>query len=451
MNKPLPDQFVSSLKQAFGPDGDHLIHALDTDPPVSIRVNPLKNNGWNLSDLASVPWSSSGYYLNDRPVFTLDPLFHAGGYYVQEASSMFLEHVLNQLKLEYACALDVCAAPGGKSTLLASRLGDTSLLVCNEAIRSRCSMLMENLTKWGHGNTLVTHNDPADFQQMPGFFDLVVVDAPCSGEGMFRKDPEARAQWSPGHVAHCAMRQSRILADVWPCLKENGILIYSTCTFNDTENEQQLRTFRNGHLFESVRIPTLPDWNILETHVDGIHGYRFFPGRVRGEGFFLSVLRKKEPSPAATFERLSKKRNPVFASYSEKRMPWLTDAFACEWVTFRDQLLAIPSNWITEIEAMATRLTMLRVGTGLGAIKHNKVAPSHDLALSIHVAPDVPRIELDIHQALLYLRRESIQTPEVAKGYYLVTFQQQPLGWINHLGKRINNLYPSDWRIRLQS
>lgn len=449
MKKPLPDEFVHALKLATTTDGDALIRALDDEAPVSIRVNPRKKNEWGSPK--PVPWCADGYYLPERPVFTRDPIFHAGGYYVQEASSMFLEQILKHAQLETACALDLCAAPGGKSTQLASLMGDAGLLVCNEAIRNRCGMLLENLTKWGHGNTIITHNDPADFNRLPGFFDLVMVDAPCSGEGMFRKDPEAREHWSRSHVVHCAQRQARILEAVWPALKSEGMLIYSTCTFNETENERQLLALQQHHDFDSVRIPIDPQWHIVETRVNGIYGYRFFPGLVQGEGFFVSVLRKTDAALTPHMTGGGKNSNPRFNPAKKIQMPWLEDSFPCEWLSFRDQVVVVPQNRIREIEMIASCLTVLRTGTHVGMIKQNKIVPEHDLAMSVHVSSSIPRIELDHEQALQYLRKEGLDHLPGSKGFHLVTYLQQPLGWVNHLGNRFNNLYPSEWRIRLRS
>jgi 16S rRNA C967 or C1407 C5-methylase (RsmB/RsmF family)/NOL1/NOP2/fmu family ribosome biogenesis protein len=448
MKTPLPTDFVSHLEQATFVNGHELAGALDTEAPVSIRVHPTKKNGF--AGLDPVPWCDNGFYLSARPQFTLDPFFHAGGYYVQEASSMFLAVVVDQLNLGPVCALDLCAAPGGKSSHLASLLGSESLLVSNEAIRGRCGALMENLTKWGTANTVVTHNDPSAFEQLPGFFDLVLVDAPCSGEGMFRKDPDARAHWSPEHVEHCTVRQNRILKDIWPTLKENGVLIYSTCTFNEKENEQQLISLRATHAFESVRLKLNPDWNVVETEVAGIFSYRFLPDRLRGEGFFISVVRKTESAASFVLRKNYKARNTIFTPYKASRMPWLSSEFSGEWFTFRDQVLALSGDWLSEVEALANRLTILQTGTTLGIQKNNKIAPAHDLAMSIYLADDVPRLEVDVEQALHYLRKESWDHQSREKGFYLVSYEQQSLGWINHLGNRINNLYPAEWRIRLR-
>ena len=260
----LPDAFAAQMQQQLGSDYEAFAAALATPPPVSIRLNPRKP-AVDIVGLTPVPWCAEGFYLPSRPVFTLDPLFQAGAYYVQEASSMLLAEAIRQTvgkRKPYAGqaplkALDLCAAPGGKSTLLASALPPHSVLVCNEVIRSRVPVLRENIDKWGYANVVVSHHDPDDFAPLAGFFDLVMIDAPCSGEGLFRKDPKAMNEWSPEHVMLCAARQGRILAASAPLVAEDGWLIYSTCTYNDAENRQamqwlcrawfQKRTPRSSH------------------------------------------------------------------------------------------------------------------------------------------------------------------------------------------------------------
>ncbi|MES1226926.1 MAG: RsmB/NOP family class I SAM-dependent RNA methyltransferase, partial [Bacteroidota bacterium] len=234
MSQQLPHALIASLQTVKGFDKDAFVQIHESGEQItSVRVNPNRTFNVEYSTLnvqGKVPWSSNGYYLSERPSFTTDPLFHAGAYYVQEASSMFLEEAVKQtcdlskpLKV-----LDLCAAPGGKSTLLQSIISNESLLISNEVIKSRVNILSENITKWGAANVVVTNNDPKDFQRLPEYFDLIVIDAPCSGSGLFRKDPEAITEWSSDNVMLCSQRQQRILADILPCLKPGGILIYST-------------------------------------------------------------------------------------------------------------------------------------------------------------------------------------------------------------------------------
>jgi len=241
--KMFPDSFIQRISGQKYIDSQALLKALEEPSPVSIRINPSKWDGIP-ADAEPVPWSSNGFYLKNRPSYTLDPLFHSGCYYPQEASGMFLEQVIRQTTdlAGDLRVLDLCAAPGGKSILLSDLIGPDNLLVANEAIRARAGILAETLTKWGSGNTLVTQNDPAAFGRLPGYFDVIVVDAPCSGEGMFRSEI-ALKEWSVSNALHCSERQKRILMDVWPALKENGILVYSTCTFNPGENEENIKWF----------------------------------------------------------------------------------------------------------------------------------------------------------------------------------------------------------------
>lgn len=236
--KSLPDILLRDLENVKGFNKEQFIEAHQMQAATSIRLHPQK--GKNLfADNEQVPWCATGRYMPQRPVFTTDPLYHAGAYYVQEPSSMFLDYVLGQLLPNRSGlrVLDLCAAPGGKSTLIASLLEEDSLLVSNEVIRTRASILEENMTRWGHMNTWVTSNDPRDLGKLKSYFDVIVVDAPCSGSGLFRKDQRALDEWSEGNVQLCSQRQQRILADIWPSLKQGGILVYATCSYSQQEDE----------------------------------------------------------------------------------------------------------------------------------------------------------------------------------------------------------------------
>ena len=305
----LPTELIQSLRnlESFNEEAFKAVHQSGTQI-VSIRLNPSKagQRSTNNEQLEKVPWSSNGYYLPERPSFTLDPLFHAGAYYVQEASSMFLEEVLKQtvdlskpLKV-----LDLCAAPGGKSTLIQSIISKESLLVSNEVIKTRVNILSENITKWGAANVIVTNNDPADFLRLKNYFDVIVVDAPCSGSGLFRKDPNAITEWSESNVQLCAQRQQRILADIMPSLKDGGVLIYSTCSYSQQEDEAisdwLIEQFKPARMtrsdgVESLRFKVDESWGIVETvsEKENAYGYRFYPDKVKGEGFFIAAFKKK--------------------------------------------------------------------------------------------------------------------------------------------------------------
>ena len=295
----LPQDLLNSLKAVPGFDEGAFkaVHG-SAERITSVRLNPLKNiTEKYFPGAEKIPWSSNGYYLPERPSFTLDPLFHAGAYYVQEASSMFLEEALKQtVDLSKPLrVLDLCASPGGKSTLIQSVMTAESLLVSNEVIKTRVNTLSENIMKWGAQNVIVTNNDAKDFQRLPGFFDVVVVDAPCSGSGLFRKDNEAIAEWSLNSVALCSARQQRILHDVLPALKENGILIYSTCSYSENENEEVADMLSEEEGLESLRLSINDQNGITETVSENhrCYGYRFYPDKIKGEGFFIAAFKKE--------------------------------------------------------------------------------------------------------------------------------------------------------------
>lgn len=442
----LPKEFEDTLRLRLGESFDQFVTSLQQPSPVSIRHNPLKHVHL---DGEPVAWSEFGKYLSERPVFTLDPALHAGAYYVQEASSMFLEQAIRQ-SIDTSLpvrALDLCAAPGGKSTHLLSLLNQSSLLVANEVIRSRASILSENIQKWGHSNVVITNNDPEDFAGLPGFFDLIVVDAPCSGEGLFRKDPNAMQEWSPANVDLCSKRQQRILADVWPSLKTDGILIYSTCTYNERENEENLKWLSEQHTIESVELKIDPAWNIHVAHQGSLVGYRFYPHQTKGEGFFLSVIRKKESQvqPRIKF----KKRLTIPAKKSvEALRDWISMEDAHFW-SWNEIIHCVPNSQVEDLEYLIDRLKIVQAGTALATSKHNKLIPEHAGALSISLNKKYfQQIALSKAEAIQYLRKDALQT-EAPKGFTLVMYNSLALGWVNVLDNRVNNLYPKEWRIRM--
>ena len=415
---------------------------------MSVRLNPLKKNE-RLAAAPRVPWSEWGRYLSDRPVFTLDPLFHAGSYYVQEASSMFLGQAMKQsVDLEKPLnVLDLCAAPGGKSTHLLSLLSRESLLVSNEAIRSRASILSENIQKWGYPNAIVTNNDPADFQGLRGFFDVMVVDAPCSGEGLFRKDPLAAEEWSPENVQLCCARQKRIVASAWDALREEGVLIYCTCTYNESENEGNLAWLKQNHDVAFVKLSVDPSWGIEEVDQDGIIAYRFFPHKTKGEGFFISVIRKKESTRQAVLKGKAAFGLPP-GKVSDRLKEWILGPVS--FFQFQDLVFFLPAFRTKEIEFALQHLRIVYAGTSLARVKHDKLIPEHALALSIDLnRQHFPGRAVAEADALRYLRRETIELEGADTGFTLLTFQGLPIGWANVLSNRVNNMYPQEWRIRM--
>ena len=451
----LPAQFEDTMRQLLGDEYDAFRTALLGEPAVSIRLNRAKCSA--RPGYEAVPWATDAYYLPERPAFTFDPLLHAGCYYVQEASSMFVEQALRQHLGEARVALDLCAAPGGKSTLLRSLLPDDCVLVSNEVMRPRAQVLAENITKWGHPRCIVTSNYPADFTPMGPTFDLILVDAPCSGEGMFRKDEVAVAEWSPENVVTCWQRQRDILTDIWPTLRPGGLLIYSTCTFNTQEDEENVRWMVDTLGAELLPVATEPSWGITPSLVpDVAHAYRFLPGRTRGEGFFLAVLRKSADTaiadtsrPAKAKKKEKKGKQPAVAVPAECK-GWLTNANAYTYKALDAEVIALPVDMEPLHATLSDHLYLIKAGITLAELKGRDALPAHDLAMSTALCPDAfARCELTYLDALRYLRREAIALPaDTPRGFVLVTYRDMPLGFVKNLGNRANNLYPNEWRIR---
>ena len=438
------------MRSELGPGFDDFVETLQKASPVSIRLNPEKNR---LTYADPIPWSRYGKYLTERPVFTLDPALHAGAYYVQEASSMLLEQALVQSTdlTKPLRVLDLCAAPGGKSTHLLSLINSDSLLVSNEVIRSRTSVLSENIQKWGYPNVVVTSNDPENFNRLEGYFDVIVVDAPCSGEGLFRKDPDAMTEWSIDNVQLCSQRQRRILSDVLPALKENGILIYSTCTYNEQENERNLIWLAQEKAFEFIPLSIDPAWGVETIQKENAIGYRCYPHQVKGEGFFISVLQKKTSSKELRFKS---KRRFTYAPKKiiERLNDWILHPDQFDFIQQENLLITIPVLLCEDVQLIQERLNIVTKGTAVAEVKHDKLIPEHAFALSIHLNEEhFQKINLTLDQALRYLRKETFAWDEERKGFALVKYQENSLGWVNLLGNRFNNLYPSAWRIRMGS
>jgi 16S rRNA C967 or C1407 C5-methylase (RsmB/RsmF family)/NOL1/NOP2/fmu family ribosome biogenesis protein len=456
----LPQKLIAALNKLdhFDEAAFRAVHASD-DQWVSVRFNPsklkIKKGAWPITVIdpafalaARVPWAENAYYLAERPSFTLDPLFHAGTYYVQEASGMFVEHALrNTVDLSAPLRiLDLCAAPGGKSTLIQSVISKSSLLVSNEVIKTRVPVLHQNLDKWGFANGIITHNDPKDFKQLPGFFDVLMVDAPCSGSGLFRKDPVAIGEWSEEAVNLCRQRQQRILADAWDCLKENGVLLYSTCSYSKEENEDVLDDLLQHHSGESLRIPLDPLWNVIETlsEKEKNYGYRFYPDKLNGEGFFLAAVRKKEstletPKARAPRGKLGRKEQMLLRKFIPDEN--------LEFIPINEGVHIIPAHVLNDLWALKNELYLKKAGVLAGKMGSDEWIPDHELALSVDLNPDLPFLELSRADALQYLRREAFTPATDRKGWMPVGFQHQKLGWAKMLANRINNYYPKAWRI----
>jgi len=447
----LPVEFIESMRQQLGNEAELLLRALETEPVTSIRLNSKLDVLTFECDTDEVPWHMDGYYLSSRPQFTLDPLFHAGCYYVQEASSMFLQQALEQYVDTSSVVLDLCAAPGGKSTLISEYLGRDGLLLSNEIVRQRVFILSENIQKWGNGNTIVTHNSPAEYgERCKHLFDCIVVDAPCSGEGMFRKDLQAREEWSPKVVKQCAERQRSILMDVWDALKPGGILIYSTCTFNTEENEKNVEWAAETLGADIMELEYEPDWGIVASSV----GYHFYPHKTKGEGFYLCVLRKHEEvySPVKIKAPKGKSQEAHTKSqeqYLEMMRSWLQHPD--EWaIRYSDRFAtAYPIKYKELVEWLSTQMTCISTGFGLGEERGRGMAPQHSLSMTKDLRKEAfPTVALNRELALSYLRTEALNLSDVPLGLILLTYEGVPLGFAKNVGNRLNNLYPNEWRIR---
>ena len=407
----LPADFVAETRRIMGDERfNRFLGAFEEEAPVSVRVNVKRELSHLLTSspthLQQVPWCKEGFYLAERPQFTFDPLLHAGCYYVQEASSMFVTHILRTYlsplvsHLSPLAALDACAAPGGKSTAMRSVLPEDCVLVSNEPMGNRAQILLENITKWGALNCIVTNNYPRDFKKAKLKFDVILCDVPCSGEGMFRKDPNAINEWSIQNVEKCWQLQREIVADAWECLNPGGLFIYSTCTYNTKENEENIRWILENFDAEVLDIPVDPSWNITGSLLAGFDApvYRFIPGITRGEGLFACALRKQRGERGeARSERYDKQR-------------------------FKGLSILSPLTSPLELRSLATNGTQ-----DLSPLK----------------------IEVDYPEAIKYLRGEAlVLPPDTPKGIVTITYKGQPLGPVKNIGNRANNLYPKPWRIK---
>lgn len=437
-----PIDFTKNIKNNFGAQGDEILKALSLKQFSSLRLHPQKpiKNAFGHNN---IKWEKDGIQLNQEYSFVFDPLWHAGAYYVQESSSMFLGAVFNQLYTNTfpRKALDLCAAPGGKTTHLLSKMDDNGFLVSNEILPKRNAILRENIQKWGYKNIIVTQNKPIDFQNTPNFFDLILVDAPCSGEGLFRKKPRAAQEWSTENVLACATRQKQILTEILPSLQNGGYLIYSTCTFEPSENEDIIDFAINELNLNSIELDISEFENISKTSSKKGVGYYFFPHKVEGSGLFMAILQKSglpfDPKP---------KENPKSEfTFTD----WLKTDDSINIIKKNDRFFLFPNEHLDAISHLSNSLYITYLGIEIGQLKGKDFIPSHQLALSNCLKENFNCIEVNKDNALKYLKKipfEPIQMP-LNLGWAVVKFENTNLGWAKIIQGRINNYLPLNWRI----
>jgi 16S rRNA C967 or C1407 C5-methylase (RsmB/RsmF family)/NOL1/NOP2/fmu family ribosome biogenesis protein len=447
----IPEALLSHLKEFTFFNEQAFKDAHEKIAPVSVRKNPFKPTNLFIEN-KKVPWCTDAYYLPTRPQFIHDALWHAGAYYVQEASSMFLQKALRQhvnfdkpLRI-----LDLCAAPGGKSTLVASMLNAESLLISNEVIQTRVNILAENIAKWGRTNTWVSNSDPKHFGTLKNYFDVILIDAPCSGSGLFRKDNAAIAEWSESNVNHCSLRQNRIIEDVLPSLKNDGVLIYMTCSFSKSENEEIvdncLAKIKDLH---SLQISDTAVNGIIETQSDIAlgYGYRFMPYALDGEGFFLAAFKKDNEQPKNE-KTLPKKFAVPKQNLVEpiKLKEWL-DAPGHVYLKEQENIFAIHSQHLEDLTILKTKIKLVRKGTLIGTLMGQQIIPDHDLALSIYNSY-TKRVNISNEHAIHFMQKKDFALPECNKGWVLLCVADLGIGWIKNLNNRFNNYFPKAMRIR---
>ena len=448
---PLPEEFKLTMREVLGGDAERLFAALDTDPDVAIRLNPAKEAP--CFEGTPVPWCRYGRYLDERPQFTLDPLLHGGAYYVQEASSQFVEFLMRNIISEGSRVLDMCAAPGGKSTVYSMLAGRDGLVVANDISRSRALALKDNVERWGMGNVVVTCTEPQHIAKFEHFFDVVAVDAPCSGEGMFRKMAEAREEWSPSSPEVCASRQREILAEAWCALRPGGTLLYSTCTFNPTEDEDMVRWLMEEYgeeLESTVKIEVDKEWGIVTAEVGAFQCFHFYPHSARGEGFFAAIARKCGGVARCVTPKARKK---VFTTPKNAECEalgrWVDEPEKMAFRLIGEDIYAYRSSVVEDVTRLSESLTVLYSGVMMGQLFKGKLKPAHSLALYVGLKPGVvPVVELSLEDARDYLRRVDIAAAQFEEGINAVSYKGVIIGFVKRIGNRCNNMYPKDLRIQ---
>ncbi len=445
----IPQDFIHQLQNEHSLYAQKIIDAIkEGNAPISIRINKKKAQLQDFEHLPQVPWCNKGFYLNYRPVFSKDIKWHQGIYYVQEASSMFLDYILNQVfpanQRSAKKVLDLCAAPGGKTTLLVDFFDDNSLIIANELIPNRLAILRENLGRYGVLNVISTGVKPEVFaNKTPNFFDVILVDAPCSGEGLFRKDNAAMKEWSYNTINMCKHKQRDILVQAVGALADNGVLIYSTCTFNKIENDENVAFIENNLGLERISVI---DENLEKLGVVVENGiYRFFPGWVQGEGFFLSIFKKKEYSQTHNVKfgaKPFKKSKPNHYWFSDFNQFAVYESDS-RYFILREKV----SDWA---EDLATLMNLKFFGTPLGELKGKDFVPAQEAVMAGVFEGLIDYYELNEADALSFLRKENFEFNSDKKGWQILIFKNQPIGFVKNLGKgRFNNYLPKYWRLRL--
>lgn len=451
----LPKEFVEEIESYGAECLSGLTDALaSTEPEVSVRVNEAKGAKVP-EDAERVAWCETGFYLSERPQFTFDPALHQGLYYVQDASSMAISraiaHIVGTEGNQAVKYLDACAAPGGKTTAAIAALPEGSIVVANEYDYRRAAILAENLAKWGAPSVIVSRGDTARFTNLRSCFDIIAADVPCSGEGMMRKDDDAVVQWSPALVAECVARQREIVDNLWEALRPGGWMIYSTCTFNHHENEEMVDYICDELGGETVDIGLTGKGGIAPAINSDRHCYRFLPGRVRGEGLFMAVIRKNGEQTANELKMAKKPLSTIGKAPSEalKAKDWLQGDF--EFAMRGESVVAITKDNAKWMRAVETWLDVVSIGVNAATIKGRDIIPSQELALSTALnRSKFQCVEVDYPTAIAYLHHEAISV-EAPRGVVLLTYGDAPLGFVKNLGNRANNLYPSAWRIMSQN
>ena len=438
----LPEAFLNNMRTYFKSDFDDFLHSFLIKQYPSIRLHSQKGKLLQ-QEGNKIAWEPFGYQLTDSKQFITDPFWHAGAFYVQESSSMFLGHVFRQIfKNEFPqLVLDLCAAPGGKSTHLLDLMQQNGVLISNEILPKRNIILKENLSRWGYSNVIITQNDPADFHSLYEKFDLIVVDAPCSGEGLFRKEPSATLEWSQQNVKICSLRQQNILRHIATSLKTGGYLIYSTCTFEPSENEQQIEELLNTGCFEVVRINIDDFPEIVENKL--IPSYHFYPHKTSGSGFYMAVLQKTNKIQP-TF--MQKKNFNNIKGIQPLIFPWHKSESQIN-LTIKNNIFKVNNPVAEIIKSIKNNLNITYAGLQIADFEHGQYSPATALALSIDTKEN-PTIALNHQEALAYLQGLSISKEISEKGWQIVAYNGLPLGWVKAVPGRLNNGYPKPWRIK---